>query len=120
MKHLWLVFLRENLLYLRASPSGRSARRWVDLVMESILRLTSTVSARPLYPCGPRASFCSHSLTPLSHIALASEPAYILVAGSLYRLGQRQKPATVRRNMDSLLLSISVSPGLPAVGLKHR
>jgi hypothetical protein len=35
------------------------------------------------------------ALAPLNHIALASEPAYFLVAGSLYWLGQRRRPATV-------------------------
>ena len=38
------------------------------------------------------------ALAPLNHIALACEPALILVAGSLYRLGQRRIQATVTRN----------------------
>ena len=36
------------------------------------------------------------ALAPLNHIALASEPANILDACSLYRLGQRRRQATVR------------------------
>ena len=39
------------------------------------------------------------ALAPLNHIALASEPANILDAGSLYRLGQRRRQATVRCNI---------------------
>ena len=57
-------------------------------------RLTSPPTLLALYPWARRASLSSHSLTPLSHIALASEPAVYVVAGSLYRLGQllRQEP----------------------------
>jgi hypothetical protein len=54
---------------------------------------------------GPRSSlgilwllgfrFARITLAPLNHIALASEPADILDAGSLHRLGQRRRPATV-------------------------
>jgi hypothetical protein len=39
----------------------------------------------------------------LSHIALASEPAKSWNAGSLHRLGQRRRPATVRRNTKSII-----------------
>ena len=60
-----------------------------------VKRLTSPPTLLALYPWARRASLRLLSLAPLSHIALASEPAYILVAGSLYRLGQRRRPATV-------------------------
>ena len=39
--------------------------------------------------------FARIALASLNHIALASEPAYILVAGSLYRLGQRLRQESV-------------------------
>ena len=45
-----------------------------------------------------RVSLRSHSLATFSHIALASEPAYILVAGSLYWLGQRRRWPSVMCN----------------------
>ena len=88
------------MIYLRASPSGRPARR------------NKSVLGWGLEPAhnkrGPRSSlgilwllgfrFARIALAPLNHIALASEPAEILVACSLYRLGQRRVQATVRRN----------------------
>ncbi len=59
-----------------------------------------------LYLWARRALVRSHSLTPLSHNALASEPAYCLVAGSLYRLGQRRRWASVYENRQEAFLII--------------
>ena len=62
------------------------------------MQLTSLYAFGPQIPSGPQGSLHSHSLIPLTHIALAGEPAEILVAGSPYPLGQRRVQATVRRH----------------------
>jgi hypothetical protein len=67
---------------------------------------------------GPRASLRWHSLTPLSHIALASEPAKSYYAGSLYRLGQRRRRATVRCN--TLLQCLGLLQHARASGRRAR
>src|SRR5208337_2218907 len=78
-------------------------------------QLTSPPTLLAFDPVARRVSLRSHSLTPLSHIALASEPAYILVAGSLYRLGQRRRWPTVTCKFFSKTL-VWCAPGPPAVG----
>ena len=76
------------------TPRPLGVRRANDCEEQFVQHVTSPPTLLALYPWARRASLRSHSLTPLSHIALASEPVYILVTGSLYRLGQllRQEP----------------------------
>jgi hypothetical protein len=53
------------------------------------------------------------------HIALASEPAQILNAGSLYWLGQRRRQATVSCNAKREYLAFCCTPGPPAIGREY-
>src|SRR5208337_93703 len=94
-----------------ATPRPPGVRRANDYEDNSYMHVTSPPTLLAWYPWARRASLRSHALAPLSHIALASEPACILVAGSLYRLGQRRRWPTVRRKIFCL--------GLKSTRLRH-
>jgi hypothetical protein len=64
-----------EIINLCASPSGRSAQRWVNEDEKIVHAPNKPVRARRVYPRAPRVSLRSHTLAALNHIALASEPA---------------------------------------------
>jgi hypothetical protein len=75
----------------RAGPPAVGALQFEDAVQTSANKHGFCSSFVSLWSSGFVPLAFAHFI---SHIALASEPAKSLNAGSLYRLGQRQKPAT--------------------------